>query len=121
MDKANPAPIPAPIEPAQALENFQKWTELSGRGQQMMLEFWAKEHEVKPPSDPMGMYRYRRRSPDAEVALVLPRFTSLVVRPEVRELEASVAAPRAGSGTDMFGVREYRPGDPLRRIRQIHH
>jgi uncharacterized protein (DUF58 family) len=71
---------------------------------------------VLEASDPMGMYRYRRRSPDAEVALVLPRFTSLVAQPEVRELEASIAAPRAGSGTEMFGVREYRPGDPLRRI-----
>ena len=71
---------------------------------------------VLEASDPMGMYRYRRPSADAEVALVLPRFTSLVAQPEVRELEASVAAPRAGSGTEMFGVREYRPGDPLRRI-----
>jgi uncharacterized protein (DUF58 family) len=67
-------------------------------------------------SDPLGLFRYRRRTPDAEVSLVLPRFTSLVAHAEVRELEASVAAPRAGSGTEMFGVREYRPGDPLRRI-----
>jgi uncharacterized protein (DUF58 family) len=37
-------------------------------------------------------------------------------RPRARELEASLAAPRSGSGTEMFGVREYRPGDPLRRI-----
>ena len=71
---------------------------------------------VLEASDPLGLFRYRRRTPDAEVALVLPRFTSLVARAEVRELEASVAAPRAGSGTEMFGVREYRPGDPLRRI-----
>jgi uncharacterized protein (DUF58 family) len=71
---------------------------------------------VLEASDPLGMYRYRRRSPDAEVALVLPRFTSLVAQREVRELEANIAAPRAGSGTEMFGVREYRPGDPLRRI-----
>lgn len=71
---------------------------------------------VLEASDPLGLLRYRRRTPDAEVALVLPRFTSLVVRADVRELEASVAAPRAGSGTEMFGVREYRPGDPLRRI-----
>jgi uncharacterized protein (DUF58 family) len=67
-------------------------------------------------SDPLGLFRCRRVRPDAEVALVLPRFTSLVARAEVRELEASIAAPRAGSGTEMFGVREYRPGDPLRRI-----
>jgi uncharacterized protein (DUF58 family) len=67
-------------------------------------------------SDPLGLFQSRRASPDAEVALVLPRFTSLSRRPEVRELEASVAAPRAGSGTELFGVREYRPGDALRRI-----
>jgi uncharacterized protein (DUF58 family) len=34
----------------------------------------------------------------------------------VHELEAVAAAPRAGSGTELFGVREYRPGDSLRRI-----
>ncbi len=27
-----------------------------------------------------------------------------------------MTAPRAGSGTEILGVREYRPGDPLRRI-----
>ena len=47
---------------------------------------------------------------------MLPRFTALSERLQVRELEANLAAPRAGSGTEMFGVREYRPGDPLRRI-----
>ena len=67
-------------------------------------------------SDPVGMFRSRRTSPDAEVALVLPRFATLSRRPQTRELEASVAAPRAGSGTELFGVREYRPGDSLRRI-----
>ena len=71
---------------------------------------------VLEASDPMGMFRYRRPTPDAEVALVLPRFKSLVAQPQVRDLEASIAAPRSGSGTEMFGVREYRPGDPLRRI-----
>jgi len=34
----------------------------------------------------------------------------------MHELEAVAAAPRAGSGTELFGVREYRPGDSLRRI-----
>jgi hypothetical protein len=71
---------------------------------------------VVESSDPLGLFRSRRPSKDAEIALVLPRFVSLSRRPEVRELEASVAAPRAGSGTELFGVREYRPGDPLRRI-----
>jgi len=71
---------------------------------------------VVESSDPVGMFRSRRASDDAEVALVLPRFASLARRPHARELEASVAAPRAGSGTELFGVREYRPGDSLRRI-----
>ena len=67
-------------------------------------------------SDPLGFFRFARQSPDREVALVLPRFASLRDRHEVRELEASAAAPRAGSGNELFGVREFRPGDPLRRI-----
>ena len=67
-------------------------------------------------SDPLGFFHAVRRCEDAEVALVLPRFTSLANRRQTREVEASVAAPRAGSGNEVFGVREYRPGDSLRRI-----
>jgi polyhydroxyalkanoate synthase len=43
-----------PAEP-QPLEAFQKWSDLAGKGQQLMLEFWAKEHEAKPISDPLGI------------------------------------------------------------------
>ena len=71
---------------------------------------------VLDSGDPLGFFRRRGPSIDSELALVLPRFMSLTSRTQVREVEASVAAPRAGSGTEMFGVREYRPGDPLRRI-----
>jgi len=71
---------------------------------------------VVETSDVAGMFRSRRPNPDAEVALVLPRFATLAGKPQTRELEASVAAPRAGSGTELFGMREYRPGDSLRRI-----
>jgi uncharacterized protein (DUF58 family) len=67
-------------------------------------------------SDPLGFFRGERCSPDAEVALVLPRFASLAHLREPRKLEASAAAPRAGSGNEVFGIREYRPGDSLRRI-----
>ena len=67
-------------------------------------------------SDPLGFFTGTRRCADAEVALVLPRFTSLSERREARELEASVASPRAGAGNEMFGIREFRPGDSLRRI-----
>ena len=71
---------------------------------------------VLESSDPFGFFRFRRKGADGEVGLVLPRFTSLTARPQARELEASIAAPRAGSGNELFGVREYRAGDPLRRI-----
>ncbi|HYL09075.1 MAG TPA: DUF58 domain-containing protein [Candidatus Udaeobacter sp.] len=66
--------------------------------------------------DFLGFFRDRRECDDLEVALVLPRFESLTRLQHARELEAGVAAPRAGSGTEMFGVREYRPGDSRRRI-----
>jgi uncharacterized protein (DUF58 family) len=71
---------------------------------------------VLESGDPLGLFRFRRSAADSEVGVVLPRFMSLEARPQTRELEASTAAPRAGSGTELFGVREYRPGDPLRRI-----
>src|SRR4029077_12700307 len=71
---------------------------------------------VLESSDPLGFFRFRRKGADGEVGLVLPRFTALSTRPQARELEASVSAPRAGSGMELFGVREYRGGDPLRRI-----
>ena len=67
-------------------------------------------------SDPLGFFEGLRRCQDADAALVLPRFGSLTARNRSREVEASVAAPRAGWGNELFGVREYRPGDSLRRI-----
>jgi uncharacterized protein (DUF58 family) len=71
---------------------------------------------VLESGDPLGFFGFRRKGADGEVGLVLPRFASLSSAPQARELEASVSAPRAGSGMELFGVREYRPGDPLRRI-----
>jgi len=67
-------------------------------------------------SDPFGFFAGRKHCPDSEVALVLPRFMSLANLWEAREIEAATAAPRAGSGNELFGIREYRPGDSLRRI-----
>jgi uncharacterized protein (DUF58 family) len=67
-------------------------------------------------SDPLGFFGGVRRAADSEIALILPRFASLAARRQTRELEASAAAPRAGSGNELFGIREYRPGDSLRRI-----
>ena len=66
--------------------------------------------------DPLGFFRQRRRRDGAEVATVLPLFTSLADRVQVREVDSLVTAARAGQGQELYGVREYRPGDPLRRI-----
>ncbi len=71
---------------------------------------------VLKSGDPLGFFRAIRRCSDAELGVVLPRFTSLSSRRTTRELEASAPAARAGSGTELFGVREYRAGDALRRI-----
>jgi hypothetical protein len=67
-------------------------------------------------SDPLGMFASAESLPPAEIAIVLPRFTELTQRQQLREVESSLAAPRAGAGTEVYGVREYRPGDPRRRI-----
>ena len=66
--------------------------------------------------DLLGLFRHRRKLERPDFALVLPRLKSLSATPHTRELEASVAAPRAGIGSELFGVREYRAGDALRRI-----
>ncbi|HEX2681205.1 MAG TPA: DUF58 domain-containing protein [Candidatus Dormibacteraeota bacterium] len=67
-------------------------------------------------SDPLGFFKGTRSCADSEVAVVLPRFASLISILTPREVEASVAAPRSGSGNELFGAREYRAGDSLRRI-----
>ena len=68
-------------------------------------------------TDLLGLFRDRgRKTQEKEIALVLPHFSSSGSPLRVRELETSVASARAGSGTELFGVREYRSGDPLRRI-----
>jgi uncharacterized protein (DUF58 family) len=67
-------------------------------------------------SDPLGFFVGRRTCADSEVGVVFPRFASLSRLHPVRELETAAASPRVGSGSEVFGVREYRAGDSLRRI-----
>ena len=52
-----------PVE-TQPLEAFQKWTELAGRGQQLMLEFWSKEPGL-PATDPLGVLATWQRAATA--------------------------------------------------------
>jgi polyhydroxyalkanoate synthase len=46
---------PITVLDTEAVERFQKWTDLMGRGQQMMLEFWTRETDVMPAADPLGL------------------------------------------------------------------
>jgi uncharacterized protein (DUF58 family) len=66
--------------------------------------------------DPLGLFRTRREAGGGDLAVALPLFTSLSDRLQVREIESQLTVVRAGHGTDLYGVREYRSGDPLRRI-----
>ena len=102
--------IAAGVVPRSGGHTEQPLLQPSRRGPVEMSDWWLQS------GDPLGLFKRTRRANDGEVALVLPRFTSLRARPLVRELEAAVTAPRAGHGTEVFGVRQYQPGDPLRRI-----
>lgn len=66
--------------------------------------------------DPFGFFRQRQRRGGGEVAAVMPLFTSLTEEVHVREVESVLTATRPGHGNELYGVREYRSGDPLRRI-----
>jgi uncharacterized protein (DUF58 family) len=82
------------------------------------LYTWAAIHATA--SDPFGLFEIKQ---DA------PAFGEILVRPEPMKLRhipleprltlhapGPVSASLAGSGTDFFGIREYRPGDSLRRV-----
>jgi uncharacterized protein (DUF58 family) len=92
-----------------------RWVELRPMAAAPRGAFGARGWRIYS-SDPLAFFRDVRPVSDATVVLVLPRFKSLADRIPPRELEAATAAPRAGSGNELFGIREYRPGDSLRRI-----
>jgi uncharacterized protein (DUF58 family) len=82
------------------------------------LYTWATIHANA--SDPFGLF---------EIKQEIPTFGEILVRPEPMQLPHIPLGPRftvhapgplsarlAGSGTDFFGIREYRSGDSLRRV-----
>ena len=69
---------------------------------------------------PFGVAERRRRLPADATTLVLPRVVALGALPFV-DLASSREAttetdPRRGQGPEYLGVREYRPGDPIRQV-----
>ena len=86
-----------------ALRGVYRWTSITARA-----------------SDPFGLF---------EIKQELPAYSELSVRPEPLKIRPIHFQPRetlhapgptvarlAGTGTDFWGIREYRPGDPLRRL-----
>jgi uncharacterized protein (DUF58 family) len=71
-------------------------------------------------SDPLGFSTFKRAIADYAELVVYPEV--LPIRPEFldagggRGWQDQESAQSRGSGTDYDGVREYRPGDELRRI-----
>lgn len=71
-------------------------------------------------SDPLGLIQTHLEVPTQAAIQVTPdveRFARLPVRPlRTLHLAGSIPARLGGSGTDFWGIREYQPGDPLRRL-----
>lgn len=118
-------------EPPQGVSVSQGRAQAGGslrRGERMQLEYsftaargaftWTQVQAVA--SDPFRLF---------DRVLNLPAPAEVVVRPRVRRLRPFTLSPdrtlqtpgsilggRAGSGTDFWGVREYYPGDEMRRL-----
>jgi uncharacterized protein (DUF58 family) len=71
-------------------------------------------------SAPFGIAERRRRVPVDARTLVLPRVFPLgelsFIRPAPTHEAGFHASPRMGQGPEYLGVREYRPGDPMRHV-----
>lgn len=71
-------------------------------------------------SDPFGLFDFERGIPAPGEVLVRP--TPMQIRPVMLKPRAtfhtagSIPARLAGSGTDFWGIREYRPGDSFRHL-----
>ena len=72
-------------------------------------------------SDPFGLFDLEFDIPVPGEILVRPmplriRSTALKPRSTLQQTTGPIPARAAGSGTDFWSVREYRSGDPLRRL-----
>jgi uncharacterized protein (DUF58 family) len=79
---------------------------------------WKSLHAVA--SDPFRLFEKELDLPAGGEIVVRPRvrrFRPFTLRPE-RTIRSpgSILGGRAGSGTDFWGVREYQPGDQMRRL-----
>ncbi|HEX9030118.1 MAG TPA: DUF58 domain-containing protein, partial [Anaerolineales bacterium] len=79
---------------------------------------WDTVHAVI--SDPFGLVEIEFDLPARGEILVQPRLERFRILPlwprRTLHSAGSIPARLGGSGTDFWGVREYHPGDPLRRL-----
>jgi uncharacterized protein (DUF58 family) len=70
--------------------------------------------------DRLGTFRRRKVFPTEEQVFILPnvpRLKRVAIRPrQTRVYSGNIPARQGGSGTEFFGVRDYQPGDSMRRI-----
>lgn len=102
----------AALRPGEAAELH--YTFQAGRGSFV----WETFHVSA--SDPFGLIEMRLSLPAMAAVQVLPETGKIRPFPlrTQRTLTSagSIPARRGGSGTDFWGIREYHPGDPLRRL-----
>jgi uncharacterized protein (DUF58 family) len=71
-------------------------------------------------SDPFGLFEARLELPASAEIQVQPgvkKFRPVPFRPDsTLHSPGSIPARLGGTGTDFWGVREYHPGDPMRRL-----
>jgi len=71
-------------------------------------------------TDPFSLFEQVKDHPAQAEVLISPtpaRLRHISIRPLItRHIPGSMPARLAGSGTNFFSIREYQPGDPLRKI-----
>jgi uncharacterized protein (DUF58 family) len=94
-------------------------TVTSGRGAPRRGEAHPGWVELRSAA-PFGFAERRRRLPVEGSTLVLPRLVPiaepLFIETAAAREPAARSDPRRGAGPEYLGVREYRPGDPIRQI-----
>jgi len=118
-----------PLQPGMRLAEGQTQTLAALRaGEEARLEYtfhsgrgsftWESVRAVA--SDPLGVVETELHLPAAarfQVQPELKKFRPFPIRPQrTLHTAGSIPARMGGRGTDFWGVREYHPGDPLRRL-----
>src|SRR3954454_1664309 len=97
-------------------ERVEVWTERGAPRRGEARTAWVELRSAAP----FGVAERRRRLPADATTLVLPRVVPLGALPFVdlaSSREAAVETDgRRGQGPDYLGVREFRPGDPIRQV-----